>query len=68
MDNISGYIQDILKLLVLFLLKTILIPIGFFYMFSKIVKGIWSTNWKKFSSQSLVNFDLLIRSFYVHPN
>lgn len=47
MNNISGYIQDILKLLVLFLLKTILIPIGFFYMFSKVVKAIWSTDWNK---------------------
>lgn len=40
-DNITGTVKNIIQLSVLFILKTILIPLAFFFTFIKGVKTIW---------------------------
>ena len=46
-NGIDDYVNNLFKLLVLYLLKTIFIPVIFFYAFIKMVKMIWDVDWIK---------------------
>jgi uncharacterized protein YlxW (UPF0749 family) len=43
-ENLTETVNNIFRLSVLFILKTILIPITFFLLFIKVVKGIWKSD------------------------
>lgn len=45
--KLSVVINDIFKLLVLFILATILIPLLFFYLFIGLAKEAWKTDWEQ---------------------
>ncbi len=44
-ETIEKYIVNLFNLIVLFILKTILLPLGFFYLLIKGLKRIWHLNW-----------------------
>jgi len=46
-DSIDKYIDNLFRLLILYLLKTIFIPVLFFYALIKMVKTIWDIDWVK---------------------
>jgi hypothetical protein len=43
--KVSAFIDDIFKLLVLFILQAILIPLFFFYLFTRLAKKVWTKDW-----------------------
>jgi len=45
--KVSAAVNDILRLLILFILTTILIPLMFFYLFISLVKGVWRMQWEQ---------------------
>jgi len=50
--KVSGFVQNIIDLLVLFILKTILLPLMFFYLLITLVKAAWHTDWKQYISDA----------------
>jgi len=52
LDRIEGMVKNavnhIMHLLVLFILQSILIPLGFFYSVTRTVKWIWQLDWLVF--------------------
>lgn len=47
-DNITNNVSNVINLSMLFILKTILIPLGFFFVFIKAVKGLWDADVNSF--------------------
>ncbi len=44
-DTVEKYITNLFNLIVLFILKTIVFPLGFFFLLMKSLKRIWRLNW-----------------------
>jgi len=44
-EKVSSFVQNIIDLLMLFILKAILIPIMFFYLFMGLAKAAWRMDW-----------------------
>ena len=43
--KVSSFVQNIIDLLMLFILKAILIPLMFFYLFMRLAKAAWRMDW-----------------------
>jgi len=44
--KVSEFIDNVFKLLVLFVMQAILIPLAFFYLLTKLIRAAWKANWK----------------------
>jgi len=45
--RVSSFVQNIIDLLILFILKAILIPLMFFYIFMRFAKAAWRMDWEQ---------------------
>jgi len=45
--KVSSFVQSIIDLLILFILKAILIPLLFFYLFMRLAKFVWKMDWEQ---------------------
>jgi len=45
--KVSSFVQSIIDLLILFILKAILIPLLFFYLFVRLAKAAWKMDWEQ---------------------
>jgi len=45
--KVSSFVQSIIDLLILFILKAILIPLLFFYLFMRLAEVVWKMDWEQ---------------------